>query len=73
MENYYFFQDAAGPLIFSIGLLAGILIIYIKGVSSLIFELSEYRAKTDKLNHLCQKQEEELEHLRALIDVHKID
>ncbi|KZH34990.1 hypothetical protein BFD65_22575 [Escherichia coli] len=36
-------------------------------------ECSEYRTKCDNLYHLCQMQEKELEHLRALIDAHNID
>lgn len=41
--------------------------------ASLLSECSEYRTKCDNLYHLCQMQEEELEHLRALIDEHNID
>nr|AJL34610.1 YdfC protein [Escherichia coli]BAB12632.1 ydfC [Escherichia coli] len=49
-----------------------ILMLHLK-TASLLSECSEYRTKCDNLYHLCQMQEKELEHLRALIDAHNID
>lgn len=71
-------------LLFSVSVLVFlviILILHIKKIrrylsletASLLAECAEYRTKCDNLYHLCQMQEEELEHLRALIDAHNID
>lgn len=63
-----------GLLLFSvcISFLVIILMLHLK-TASLLSECSEYRTKCDNLYHLCQMQEKELEHLRALIDAHNID
>ncbi len=67
-------------LLFSVSVLVFLVIIlmlYIKSIrrkiTSLFSECADYRMKCDNLYHLCQMQEEELEHLRALIDAHNID
>lgn len=70
-------------LFFSVSVLVFLVIIlmlYIKRIrrdlslkTSLLSECTEYRMKCDNLYHLCQKQEEELECLRTLIDTHNID
>lgn len=83
MKTSDIFQYATISLIFSAGLLVilvMILMLYIRSLkrdlsvkTSLLSECSEYRAKADNLYHLCQRQEEELEHLRALIDKRNID
>lgn len=40
---------------------------------ALLREHVEYRAKAENLYHICQLQEQELDHLRALIHEHNID
>lgn len=64
-------------LLFSVSVLVFLVIILMLHLSlktaCLLSECSEYRTKCDNLYHLCQMQEEELEHLRALIDEHNID
>ena len=64
-------------LLFSVSVLVFLVIILMLHLSlktaSLLSECSEYRTKCDNLYHLCQMQEEELEHLRAFIDDHNID
>lgn len=77
------FQYINDLLLFSVSVLVFLVIIlmlYIKSIrrdlslkTSLLSEFAEYRMKCDNLYHLCQKQEEELEHLRSLIDAHNID
>lgn len=67
-----------GLLLFSVSVLVFLVIIlmlHLKTASLLseCSECSEYRTKCDNLYHLCQMQEKELEHLRALIDAHNID
>lgn len=61
-------------LLFSVSVLVFLVIILMLHLSLKTASLlSECRTKCDNLYHLCQMQEEELEHLRALIDEHKID
>ena len=64
-------------LLFSVSVLVFLVIILMLHLTlktdSILSECSEYRTKCDNLYHLCQMQEEELEHLRALIDAHNID
>lgn len=40
---------------------------------ALLREHIEYRSKAENLYHVCQRQEEELDRLRALIERHNID
>ncbi|GLG77980.1 hypothetical protein SGP16026_11030 [Shigella flexneri] len=64
-------------LLFSVSVLVFLVIILMLHLTlktaSVLSECSEYRTKCDNLYHLCQMQEKELEHLRALIDAHNID
>nr|WP_250129259.1 hypothetical protein [Escherichia coli] len=64
-------------LLFSVSVLVFLVIILMLHLTlktdSILSECSEYRTKCDNLYHLCQMQEKELEHLRALIDAHNID
>lgn len=64
-----------GLLLFAVSVLVFLVIILMLHLrtASLLSECSEYRTKCDNLYHLCQMQEKELEHLRALIDAHNID
>ena len=59
-------------LLFSVSVLVFLVIILMLHLTlktaSVLSECSEYRTKCDNLYHLCQMQEKELEHLRALID-----
>ncbi|EDY9279196.1 hypothetical protein GPO69_004513 [Salmonella enterica] len=64
-------------LLFSVSVLVFLVIILMlhltQKTANVLSECSEYRTKCDNLYHLCQMQEKELEHLRALIDAHNID
>ena len=64
-------------LLFSVSVLVFLVIILMLHLTlktaSILSDCSEYRTKCDNLYHLCQMQEKELEHLRALIDAHNID